>query len=60
MGINFTVIRLGMQKMQFSSSEIEVISVPDSELSVLGYGKEWESPLSPLGLVVCIGLSEKS
>lgn len=41
-----------MQK-KCSSFQIEVISVPDSELSVLDCGKEWESPLSPLGLVVC-------
>ena len=36
-----------------SSFRTEVISIPDSELSVLGGGKKWENLLSLLGLVLC-------
>lgn len=45
MGINLARRRWGLQKMLFP------ISVPDSECCVLGCGKGWENPLSPLGLV---------
>ena len=41
-----------MQQMHFSSFQMEDDSVLDSELLELGGGKGWESPLSPLGLVL--------
>lgn len=39
--------------MHSSLFQVEVVSVPDPELSVLGGGKKWENLLSPSGLVSC-------